>query len=107
MTLNDKQKALCNNHNFDFSGLSAVFLNCTLKPSGSLSHTQALIKVSQAIMEANEISTEVLRAVDFDLPPGVYPDMTDHGFKSDQWPELCAKIMEPNCGLFLFSATRR
>lgn len=45
-------------------------------------------------MEANEISTEVLRAVDCDLPPGVYPDMTDHGFKSDQWPELCAKVMD-------------
>ncbi len=94
MTLNDRQKALCIDHDFDFSGLSAIFLNCTLKPSGNLSHTHALIRVSQAIMEANHVSTEVLRPVDFDLPPGVYPDMTEHGFKSDQWPELCKKVME-------------
>ncbi|MFN2268431.1 MAG: flavodoxin family protein [Desulfonatronovibrio sp.] len=94
MTLSDKQKALCQEHDFDFSGLSAVFLNCTLKPSGVLSHTQPLIQVSQAIMESNNIQTEVLRPVDYDLPPGVYPDMTEHGFKTDQWPELCKKVMD-------------
>ncbi len=94
MTLNDKQKALCRDHNFDFSGLSVIFLNCTLKPSGNISHTQTLIKVSQAIMEANHVNTEVLRPVDFNLPPGVYPDMTEHGFKSDGWPELCKKVMD-------------
>ena len=30
MTLNDKQKALCREHDFDFSKPSAIFLNCTL-----------------------------------------------------------------------------
>jgi len=33
MTLNEKQKALCENHGFDFSDLEALFINCTLKPS--------------------------------------------------------------------------
>lgn len=94
MTLNDRQKALCRGHDFDFSDLSAIFLNCTLKPSGIVSHTQSLIQVSRAIMDFNNIQTEVLRPVDYDLPPGVYPDMTEHGFKSDQWPELCKKVMD-------------
>jgi len=91
MTLNEKQRALCEGHNFDFSGLSAVFLNCTLKPTGTLSHTEALIKVSQAIMEANGVKTELLRPVDYYLPPGVYPDMTEHGFDRDEWPQLRPK----------------
>lgn len=93
MTLSEKQKALCSGHDFDFSDLRALFLNCTLKPSGTLSHTDALIGVSRAIMEANGVAVEVLRPVDFNLPPGVYPDMRAHGFASDDWPKLCEKVM--------------
>jgi multimeric flavodoxin WrbA len=77
----------------DFSGLSALFLNCTLKPSGTLSNTEALIGVSRDIMAASGIATEVLRPVDHVLPPGVYPDMTEHGFARDDWPALCEKVM--------------
>ncbi|HUF20239.1 MAG TPA: flavodoxin family protein [Burkholderiales bacterium] len=94
MTLSERQLALCGKHGFDFSGLSAVFLNCTLKPGGTPSNTEALMRVSAAIMEANGITVELLRPVDFDLPPGVYPDMTAHGFKRDEWPQLCRKVMD-------------
>jgi multimeric flavodoxin WrbA len=93
MTLNSKQQALCRGHDFNFSGLSALFLNCTLKPSGTLSHTEALIDVSRAIMEANGVATEVIRPVDHVLPPGVYPDMTEHGFDRDDWPALRPRVM--------------
>jgi multimeric flavodoxin WrbA len=77
----------------DFSELSCLVLNCTLKRSGTLSNTEALISVATAIMEKNGVSTEVLRPVDYDLAPGVYPDMTEHGFDADDWPDLCAKVM--------------
>ena len=93
MTLNAKQQALCNDHAFDFSGLKALFVNCTLKPSPQLSHTEALMNVSRAIMDANDIATEMLRPVDFDIPPGVYPDMTEHGFERDEWPGFCKHVM--------------
>ncbi|REJ77242.1 MAG: flavodoxin family protein [Acidobacteria bacterium] len=93
MTLNEQQKALCDDHSFDFSDLTALFLNCTLKPSGTLSHTESLISVSEAIMKANGVSTEVLRPVDLDLAPGVYPDMTEHGFENDEWPTLREKVL--------------
>ncbi len=96
MTMTEKQKALCEGHQFDFSNLSALFLNCTLKPSGTLSNTEALIRVSQAIMQANGVKTEVLRPVDFELAPGVYPDMTEHGFARDDWSQLCQKVMAAN-----------
>ncbi|MDZ7768424.1 MAG: hypothetical protein U5K38_04815 [Woeseiaceae bacterium] len=47
MTLNEKQRALCENHGFDFSDLKALYINCTLKPSPEFSHTEALMKVSE------------------------------------------------------------
>ena len=33
-----------------YDDLNALFINCTLKPSPGLSHTQGLIEVSAAIM---------------------------------------------------------
>jgi len=96
MTLNEKQRTLCENHNFDFSDLKALYINCTLKPSTEFSHTEALMKVSEEIMAANDVSTEMIRAVDLTLPPGVYPDMRDHGFEHDDWPSLCEKVMACN-----------
>ncbi|MFU8832846.1 MAG: flavodoxin family protein [Wenzhouxiangella sp.] len=96
MTLNEKQRALCENHDFDFSDLKALFINCTLKRSPDFSHTEALMKVSQEIMEANHVSTEIVRAADLNLPPGVYPDMREYGFDEDDWPALCKKVMAAN-----------
>lgn len=93
MVLNAKQQALCEGHGFDFSDLSALFLNCTLKPTGSLSHTEKLLDVSGDIMAANGVTVEMLRPVDYTLPPGVYPDMREHGFSRDDWPALCQKVM--------------
>mgnify|MGYP003574230411 FL=1 len=94
--LTEKQKSLCDRHGFDFSGLSALFLNCTLKPSGRLSHTERLLDVSKAIMEANGVAVEMLRPVDCDLPPGVYPDMREHGFAHNDWPDISRKVMAAN-----------
>jgi multimeric flavodoxin WrbA len=96
VTLSDKQQSLCGGHGFNFSGLSAIFMNCTLKPTGTPSHTEALLEVSKSIMDANGVSTRILRPVDYVIPPGVYPDMTDHGFDRDDWPELCEEVMNTN-----------
>ncbi|HUG99002.1 MAG TPA: flavodoxin family protein [Gammaproteobacteria bacterium] len=93
MVLNEKQKALCEGHGIDFTALSALFLNCTLKPTGTLSHTERLLAISKAIMDANGVATEILRPVDYELAPGVYPDMREHGFARDDWPDICAKVM--------------
>ncbi len=92
MELNEQQRQLCDASTVDYSDLSALFLNCTLKPTPERSHTEGLIKLSAAIMEANGVKTEIIRPVDQQLATGVYPDMTDHGWKVDGWPELFAKI---------------
>ena len=77
----------------DFSSLSALYLNCTLKPAGEMSHTEGFARNSMAVMEAQGVSTEMVRAVDLDLPPGVWPDMSEHGFDTDGWPALFEKVM--------------
>jgi multimeric flavodoxin WrbA len=77
----------------DFSGLSAVFINTTLKRSPEVSNTEGLIDISRSIMEANGVSTEVIRATDHDIAFGVYPDMTEHGAAADEWPAIFDKVM--------------
>jgi hypothetical protein len=93
MQLSDRQEQMCSESKWDFSDLKAVFLNCTLKKSPELSHTQGLIDISMAIMEKNGISVEYLRPVDYDIATGVWPDMTEHGWDKDDWPQVSQKVM--------------
>ena len=93
MTLNERQIQDCESSRWDFSDLRAVFLNCTLKRSPELSHTEGLIAISREIMEKNGISTELLRPVDYEIAPGVWPDMREHGFERDDWPGILETVM--------------
>lgn len=90
--LNEKQLAHCDSSKWDFSDLSALFLNCTLKKSPTLSHTEGLIRISKAIMEKNQVKVEVLRPVDYEIAFGVYGDMTEHGWAKDDWPQIYEKV---------------
>jgi multimeric flavodoxin WrbA len=92
MQLSDEQIRTCEESRWDFSDLTALFLNCTLKRSPETSHTQGLIDIAGAIMEKNGIAVDVLRPVDFDIAYGVYPDMTEQGWERDQWPDLYRKV---------------
>ncbi len=92
-TLNEKQLEMCAQSKWDFSDLKALFINCTLKRSPEPSHTQGLVDISQAIMEKNNVSVEVLGAVDYDIAYGVWPDMKEHGWENDQWPSILEKVM--------------
>lgn len=78
---------------YDFSGLRAVFINGTLKKSPEMSNTDGLIDVSRKIMEKHGVQTEVIRTVDHNIAPGVYPDMTTQGWKVDDWPSIQEKVM--------------
>ena len=50
MKLSKMQEAQCDQNKWDFSDLKALFINCTLKKSGSLSHTNGLIEISKTII---------------------------------------------------------
>ncbi len=92
--LSAEQRHTCEENPADYSDLKALFLNCTLKPSPQPSHTQGLIDISRAIMENTGVAVEVLRPVDHDIAYGVYPDMRDHGWESDEWPDIYRKVQD-------------
>lgn len=76
-----------------YDDLTAVYVNCTLTPSPGESHTQTLMDKSMAIMEANGVTVDSIRAVDHDIAPGVQPDMTEQGADVDDWPALAERIL--------------
>ena len=93
MELSQKQLEMCESSKWDFSDLKALFINCTLKKSPEMSHTDGLIRISKAIMEKNKVNVDVLRAVDHDIAYGVWPDMSEHGWEKDDWPAISEKVM--------------
>jgi multimeric flavodoxin WrbA len=94
--LTDQQAKLCEDNPFDFSGLRALFLSCTLKRSPEVSNTEGLAEISMEIMRRNGVTVDLIRAVDRDIATGVYPDMTEHGWASDEWPSIQEQVMASN-----------
>lgn len=77
----------------DYSDLTALFVNCSLKRSPEPSHTQALMDVAVGVMRAQGVGIDVARAVDLELAPGVQPDMREHGAAADDWPALFERVL--------------
>ena len=90
--LDETQERLCSENTTDFSDLKALVINCTLKPSPQGSHTDKLLGVVETILTRNDVSLERVRLADHDIAPGVYPDMTEHGWDRDEWPEVWKKV---------------
>src|SRR5256714_5787271 len=76
-----------------YDDLRALFINCTLKRSPERSHTGGLIDLSRTIMEKQGVTVDVIRALDHDIAIGVWPDMTEHGWATDEWPALWERVM--------------
>lgn len=70
-----------------YTDLRAVYINCTLKPSPQISHTQGLMDLSIALMRGQGVTVDSLRFIDHDVATGVYPDMREQGAKTDAWPD--------------------
>lgn len=92
MDLNEKQAALCETNTTDFTDLRAVFFNCTLKPPEQASHTALLMGTSAEIMRRNGIAVEEIRMTAHSVAFGVQPDMRDHGWSHDDWPDLWPRV---------------
>jgi len=76
-----------------FADLIAVYVNTSLKKTAGQSHTRLLMNASAAIMEKQGVSVRHLHMLDHQVPPGVYPDMTEHGWDRDDWPRLWEHIL--------------
>lgn len=68
--------------------LHAVFLNCTLKPSPSVSNTEALIDKVVGWFDSMDVTSEIIRVVDYNVPTGV---SSDEG-NGDEWPKILGRI---------------
>ena len=77
----------------EYDDLRALYLNCTLKRSPAVSHTEGLIDVSRKIMEKQGVQVDLIRAIDHDIATGVWPDMTEHGWAVDEWPAIQEQVM--------------
>ena len=77
----------------DFSDLKAIFVNTTLKKSPEISNTQGLMDVSVEIMRRQGVEVDMVRAVDHDIATGIWPDMTEHGWDSDEWPSIFSRVL--------------
>ena len=91
--LTELQKQQCDESPWDFSDLRALYINCTLKRSPEVSHTQGLADLSIAILERNGVTVDSVRAIDRDIATGVWPDMTEHRWERDDWPEISEQVM--------------
>lgn len=70
--------------------MKALAINCTLKQSPQQSNTEALASVVLAELESKGVETEILRAVDHNLLPGV---TSDEG-EGDEWPPFHEQLLE-------------
>ena len=77
-----------------YSDLIAVYINCTLKRSPDVSNTQGLMDRSIELMRAQGVTVDPIRFIDHDVATGVYPDMREHGWADDAWPEEIWPLIE-------------
>lgn len=76
-----------------FSGLRAIFVNCSLKTDKSQSHTQTLMDHSIAVMRHNGVTVDTIHALEHHIAFGMSPDMTEEGAERDDWPKLYERVM--------------
>ena len=76
----------------NFDGLRAIFFNGTLKKSPETSNTDGLLQASADLMRKNGVEVEVIRTIDHPVASGVQPDMREHGWSEDAWPELFERV---------------
>ncbi len=69
--------------------LKAIAFNCTLKTSPAESSTDVLLKEFTAALAGHDIECDIVRAVDFNIKPGVKSDEGD----GDDWPALRKRIL--------------
>ena len=47
---------------------------------------------TRPLLEKHGVTVDAVRPVDLEIASGVYPDMTEHGWVSDQWPALYERV---------------
>jgi multimeric flavodoxin WrbA len=69
--------------------LKAVILNCTLKKSPAVSNTQALIEKVVNEYKKLDVTSDVIRVADYNIPFGV----SSNEGAGDEWPKVLKKLL--------------
>lgn len=78
------------NGSLSSAGLSALGMNCTLKPGPETSSTQKLLDQLLRALDKHGVETSSVRSVDHDIKPGVKADEGE----GDAWPKLRKRILD-------------
>ncbi|WP_261166799.1 flavodoxin family protein [Microbacterium sp. Marseille-Q6965] len=77
--------------------VTAIALNCTLKPSPAESSTHVMARQILERLAAHDVEGFEVRLVDHDVAPGVQADMGE----GDAWPELRKQVLEADILVFV------
>jgi hypothetical protein len=78
-----------------YDDLRAVVFNGTTKRSPEVSNTDGLVAIARGIFDRVGVEVEEIRTVDRDIPPGLWPDMREHGYDSDEFPDIYKRSVVP------------
>lgn len=77
--------------------LTALMINCTLKPSPAESSSDLLGRQILSALAGHGVGIDSIRAVDHDIRPGVQADMGD----GDEWPKLRDRVLGADIIVFM------
>lgn len=77
--------------------LTALMINCTLKPSPAESSSDLLGRQILSALAGHGVGIDSIRAVDHDIRPGVQADMGD----GDEWPALRKRVLDADIIVFM------
>ena len=78
-----------------YDDLRVVIFNGTLKRAPEPSHTDGLLEVARLVFDGVGARVDEIRTVDHDIPAGVWPDMSEHGYERDDFPALYRDLVVP------------
>ena len=78
-----------------YDDLRIVVFNGTTKRSPEQSQTDGLLEIPRRIFSVLGVRCDEIRTVDHTIPPGLWPDMTEHGYERDEFPEIYRTLVAP------------
>lgn len=77
--------------------LTALMINCTLKPSPAASSSDVLGGQILAALASHGVAVTSIRAVDYSISPGVQKEMGE----GDEWPSLREQVLNSDILVFV------
>jgi multimeric flavodoxin WrbA len=88
----DEQADACTTR---YDDLRAVIFNGSTKRSPDPSHTDGLLEMVRGLFDRLGVQVHSVRTADHDIPAGLWPDMREHGFDVDEFPDIYANYVKP------------